>query len=92
MDEFEFIDRDQDEFEFYNNPINMIESTQISYIETLLKHSNLDHDQREVIEREMSSYSAIEANECIAMLNDKQLDPITSGFNYSQSDISKKIG
>lgn len=67
-----------------------ISDNQMDYIENLLKHSNLDHDQREMIEREMSGYSSIEANECISMLKDKQLDPISSGFNYSQTDITEK--
>lgn len=64
---------------------------QISAIEMLLKHSNIDHSEREDIERKMLSFSEEEAYKTIEYLRENQLDPIVSGFNYSQTDICKYL-
>lgn len=66
-----------------------IEVWQESMIENLLKTSNIDHSDRESIERKLISMSVDEASETIRYLTDNQLNPLTSGFNYSQSDINK---
>lgn len=65
-------------------------STDISFIESLLKTSNINHDERANIEREMYDYDKKSANECITYLKNNQLDIINSGFNYSQTDIINK--
>lgn len=64
---------------------------QISAIEMLLKHSNIDHSEREDIERKMLSFSEEEAYKTIEYLRENQLDPIVSGFNFSQTDICKHL-
>jgi len=63
---------------------------QISAIEMLLKHSNIDHSEREDIERKMLSFSEEEAYKTIEYLRENQLNRISSGFPYSQSDITKQ--
>jgi hypothetical protein len=69
--------------------VEQIEVWQESMIESLLKTSNIDHSEREEIERKSSSLTVDEANETIRYLNENQLNPLTSGFNYSQTDINK---
>jgi phage RecT family recombinase len=69
----------------------VISESQIDYIESLLKHANIDHDQRGQIERNLHSYSSYDAKKCIEMLKENQLNPIDSGFNYTQTDIKNKL-
>jgi phage RecT family recombinase len=64
---------------------------QISYIESLLQNSNIDHEERASYERELSEMTHGRAQDVIEMLKENQLDPIQSGTNYSSTDISKKI-
>lgn len=69
--------------------VEQIEVWQESMIESLLKTSNIDHSEREEIERKSISMTVDEANETIRYLNENQLNPLTSGFNYTQTDINK---
>lgn len=62
---------------------------QISYILTLLETSSLDQQQRDDIEMETSVMTPQRASEVIANLKNNQLDRITSGMNYNQSDINE---
>ena len=64
---------------------------QINLIETLLNNCSIDHDEQDSIYGELSTMSAERAREVIAHLQDNQLDPISSGKNYSQQDIVNKI-
>ncbi len=64
---------------------------QVSLIETLLKTANLPEKNKEKIDIDMFEYSYDEAQECINMLNENQVDAISSGNNYSQTDINKKL-
>jgi len=63
---------------------------QISAIESLLQFANIDHDEKEDIDRKMLSFSEEEAYKTIEYLRENQLNRISSGFNYSQSDITKQ--
>jgi len=72
--------------QFEDAPINV---SQLEYIGQLLKHSNIDHDERESIERIMNDLTELEAHELIIKLSWNQLDPIPCGFNYGQRDIVK---
>ena len=64
---------------------------QISYIETLLRTSAIDHEERGAIERNLSEMTYVEAQDTIEMLKLNQLDPIAAGLPYSATDIKKKI-
>lgn len=64
---------------------------QISALESLLMTSNIDHDERQSIEDEFQLMSRDRANYLISYLQDNQLDPINSGLNYDQTDISNKL-
>jgi hypothetical protein len=62
-------------------------STQEDIIETLLQRCNFDHDERSRLETSSKSMTENEAEELIWYLKCNQLNPITSGWNYSQTDI-----
>jgi recombination protein RecT len=64
---------------------------QISFIESLLQTSAIDHDERSRIERSLSDMSSEEAARMIEFLQDNQLDKIAAGLPYNQSDISEKV-
>ena len=64
----------------------------INHIEQLLRTSLYDPEQREEITREILGYIDQErAEELIEQLYKNQVDPITAGLNYSQSDIARKL-
>lgn len=63
---------------------------QKDYIESLLRTSNIDHDERGRIERNIQSMSISEAATMIEYLQDNQLDPISAGHAYGQREIAAK--
>ncbi len=62
---------------------------QIDYIVSLLQTSTLDQQRRDDIELETSIMTRDRASQVIANLKDNQLDRISSGMSYNQSDISE---
>jgi recombination protein RecT len=64
---------------------------QISYIESLLQTSNVDHEERGNIERNLSDMTAQEAQDMIEFLKENQLDKIAAGLPYNMTDIKQKI-
>ncbi len=64
---------------------------QISYIESLLRTSNVDHEERGSIERNLSDMTAQEAQDMIEYLKENQLDKISAGLPYNMTDIKEKI-
>jgi len=68
-----------------------ISDRQFDFIEQLLHSACISPEEKQLIESQMNGYSSIEANEVITRLKESQVDPIDSGQNYSQTDISKKI-
>lgn len=64
---------------------------QLGMIESLLQVASISDEQRAKIESEMNDYSYHRAAACIKWLEENKLDPITSGQNYSDSDIQNKI-
>jgi len=63
----------------------------ISSIESLLRGSNLDHDERAGIERQLKDLSEEEGLRLVQYLSQNQIDPIYAGLNYNQTDISNKL-
>jgi len=83
--------------EFLNDRMDYIdelfesEHNQISKIETLLHRACIEVEEKDSIYREIKDYMTFErAEELINYLYLNQVDPISGGFNYSQSDIIKK--
>lgn len=69
----------------------MITPTQISIIEGLIQTSTLDDSQIKFIQNNMLDCTAEEATKWIEKLKSKQVDPIESGNNYTQTDIKNKL-
>ena len=68
-----------------------ITDTQLSIIENLLQYAIIDPDEMELISRQMFRYDYAEAEAMIKRLQLNQIDPISSGKNYSQTDILNKL-
>lgn len=79
-------DREDWSGDVYQAPIEL---SQLEYIHSLLERSNIDHEERERIARQSEHYTEEEAHKMIIRLSWNQLDPIPSGFSFSQSDIIK---
>lgn len=85
-----------DQWDKLGNAIQLADSDyqvsdgQITYIESLLRHANISQEHNDKIYQEMHSYTSTEAAECITYLGNNQVDPISSGHNYSQTDIKNK--
>ena len=91
MENFD-IDREVEEWNFANaEPVEQIEYWQLEKIEQLIKSSNFDHDKRQSLETKSKDLTKLEAEFIINMLYDNQLDPITSGTNYGQTEIKRKL-
>lgn len=77
----------------YENPENLdATAEQYVFIERLLTGSSLDDEQKANIDKHLEvGITASYASELITMLQNNQREPINSGDNYSQGDISKKI-
>lgn len=69
---------------------SLISQSQFSYIESLINTSSFDDDTKERLELELTSLTESKAADFIQNLEINQLDPITQGRNYSQSDIKFK--
>jgi len=77
------INLDESDYEVSHGKINLIES--------LIETSLLSPEQRDGILMSLNTISNSEASETISYLKNNQIDPINSGSNYSQNDISKKL-
>jgi len=78
--------------EFFN--VKPVTSTQVGVIGSLLKTANLTHQELEEF-REPYVYDGMteeEGYELIEYLGKNQIDKVESGFNYSQTDIKRKLG
>lgn len=65
---------------------------QYIYIESLLDNSTYDEKMKEgVMRRIVSGMTTSEAKDIIEHLRDNQLEPISTGGNYGQREISEKI-
>ena len=61
------------------------------YIQKLLLSSSVSDEDREKIEDNLLTMTASDAQRVIKFLNAHQLDPITQGSGYSQTDINRKL-
>ena len=69
----------------------MILSSQISFIQSLLQTSSLSDERVALIENEITNLTEDEGYEMINGLREFQLDPITHGARYTQTDIKNKL-
>lgn len=64
---------------------------QLNFIDSLIRTSSITEERKVFIERNMNTYSHEQANACIEMLKQNQVDPINSGHNYNQTQIKEKL-
>ncbi len=64
---------------------------QTDYIDHLLMTSNISAEQMDDITRECSYMTSERASEVIQYLKENQVDPISAGIPYGQTEIVKKI-
>lgn len=64
---------------------------QIELIENLLNSSTLDQAQRDMLDMETAVMNPQRAGEVINFLMENQLDPISAGHAYGQTDIKKHL-
>ncbi len=65
---------------------------QQEFARKLLYTSTLDHESQERVEKWIDACDNVELlAKLIVKLSDNQLDPITSGLNYTSKDIIKHI-
>jgi phage RecT family recombinase len=62
-----------------------------NYIESLLITASIDEKTSAQIYNSIGDLTQSRAEECIAYLQENQLDPIKSGSGYNQGDIQKKL-
>lgn len=77
------IDLDNDDYKISNS--------QSVIIEQLLNTCSFSEEKRQYLLENIPYLNHKEASELISDLKDNQVDPINSGSNYSQTDISKAI-
>lgn len=70
---------------------NLISQSQFAYIEGLIKTSSFDDDTKERLEMELTALTVSKVDDFIQNLELNQLDPITQGSNYSQTDIKNRV-
>lgn len=68
-----------------------ISDSQIDMIESLLLRANLPQEQKDIIESYYQNYTSTEANDTITLLINNQVDLVSGGFNYNQTDIKNKL-
>ena len=84
--------------DFLNERMNYIDElfsadpNKLDRIEDLLKSANLQYEIMEDLYRELKGIIDEErADELLEYLYNNQVDPITAGRNYGQSDIKNKL-
>ena len=81
--EYDFFEQEGDDFKADFWILDMIEQ--------LLKNSSLSEERKQDIESQIESLTFTQANEILNELREKQVDRITSGLNYNQSDIIEHL-
>lgn len=74
-----------------NTPIYPASDVQISILEGLTSTASISEEEKDYITRNLFSFTYQEAEDKINYLKDNQTDPITSGRNYSQTDINNHL-
>ena len=70
----------------------IISDGQIDYLVSLIENTGYDDDTKQIlISKAQSGLSGVEYNQMKRDAEMNQLDRISSGFNYNQTDITKKL-
>lgn len=68
-----------------------ITDNQRDYLESLLLNANIDPEESKYLYGELNIMTSERAAEVITYLKENQTDPISSGRNYSQTEIATKL-
>jgi len=69
----------------------IISARQTEYIVKLLDLASISEEDREKVEKNLTTMTTKDAESVIKFLQANQLDPIESGASYSQKDINKRL-
>jgi hypothetical protein len=75
------------------NSYDVIDDGKIEYLLSLLRTSGLSNEIKEDLTNELETFDITPEryDELNKIIFNSQLDAINSGFNYSQTDINKKL-
>ncbi len=75
------------------NSYDIVDDGKIEYLLSLLRTSGLSNEVKEelIIELETFDITPERYDELNKIIFNSQLDAINSGFNYTQTDINKKL-
>lgn len=76
-----------------SNSYETIDDNKVEYLLSLLKTSGLSNEVKEELTRELETFDITpERYEVLSrVIFNSQLDAINAGFNYTQTDISRKL-
>ncbi len=82
----DFNDLDNIEFE-------IVDDNKIEWLLSSLKTSGLSNEAKQILEIELETFNITPERylELSTIINNSQLDIINSGFNYTQTDITRKL-
>jgi hypothetical protein len=75
------------------NSYDVIDDGKIEYLLSLLRTSGLSNEVKEDLTNELETFDITPEryDELNKIIFNSQLDAINSGFNYTQTDINKKL-
>ena len=70
-----------------------IDDNKVEYLLSLLKTSGLSNEVKEDLTNELETFDITPERyyQLFNIIDNSQLDAINSGFNYTQTDINKKL-
>lgn len=76
-----------------NIEIEIVDDSKIEYLISMLRTSALSNEVKEDLERELETFNITpERYEQLSIsIYNSQIDIINAGFNYSQTDITRKL-
>lgn len=79
--------------ELDNIEFEIVDDNKIEWLISILKTSALSNEAKEELERELETFNITPERfeQLSIMINNSQIDIINAGFNYTQTDIIKKL-
>lgn len=79
--------------ELDNIEFEIVDDNKIEWLISILKTSALSNEAKEELERELETFNITPERfeQLSIMINNSQIDIINAGFNYTQTDIIRKL-
>lgn len=79
--------------ELDNIEFEIVDDSKIEWLLSLLKSSGLSNEVKELLQVELETFSVTPERfeQLGTMIHNSQIDIINAGFNYSQTDINRKL-